>query len=270
MPDLKGKNRLFYATVVNGKRKSYWYETDGRFFEAEKPSAKALKQIPKTLKRLPGTSKRIENPWLNWKSSEPQNIHAVNGVPLNYLKTTDNLLIQQAEDRSLTALYYKLLDTIKVNSMIRLADIKKWHRMFFADIYPFAGEIRRVELSASARESGGAWQWRLSFLAGIPDIDKLIQKTSNTKYTLSDPQTIAMDLSILVAEFLFIHPFREGNGRMIRLLCDMILAKNGFPLIGVNLKESDTYIQDIHKGYDKDYAPLANTIQRKIIERKTS
>lgn len=65
---------------------------------------------------------------------------------------------------------------------------------------------------------------------------------------------------------LFIHPFREGNGRISRLLSDVILAKNGFPMIGLNLKKGDNYIQRVHAGYETDYKPLAELLELKIEE----
>ena len=81
---------------------------------------------------------------------------------------------------------------------------------------------------------------------------------------------ITDDLSKLISDFLFIHPFREGNGRLSRLICDIILAKNGFPMIGLKLKRSDNYIQRVHKGYDCDYDPMKELLKAKIEEELTN
>jgi cell filamentation protein len=132
----------------------------------------------------------------------------------------------------------------------------------FETIYPFAGDLRTVEMS----KGGGseAWVWRLEFLSGISDFDKLVLDITSKEY--DDIDVITYDLSKLLSEFLFIHPFREGNGRLSRLVCDIILAKNGFPMIGLNLKNGDNYIQKVHQGYDCNYEPMKELLKLKIME----
>ncbi len=45
---------------------------------------------------------------------------------------------------------------------------------------------------------------------------------------------------------------------------DIILAKNGFPMIGLNLKESDNYLEKVHQGYQCDYEPMKELLKSKI------
>ena len=97
---------------------------------------------------------------------------------------------------------------------------------------------------------------------GIPELDKLIIEITSKEY--DDVDTITLDLSKLICEFLFIHPFREGNGRLSRLVSDIILAKNGFPMIGLNLKNGDRYIEKVHQGYDCNYEPMKELLKSKI------
>ena len=138
--------------------------------------------------------------------------------------------------------------------------------MVFNTIYPFAGELRTVTMSKGTGSE--AWEWRLDFLNGLDDFDKFLQKVSKKQY--EDVDIIAEDLSKLISDFLFIHPFREGNGRLSRLICDIILAKNGFPMIGLKLKRSDNYIQRVHKGYECDYDPMKELLKAKIEEELTN
>ena len=140
--------------------------------------------------------------------------------------------------------------------------LQKWHEDIFNDIYPFAGELRTVEMSKGTGDEH--WVWRMEFLKGIPELDKQMKKVSGAQY--KDVKSIAYDLSTLLSDFLFIHPFREGNGRISRLLSDIILAKNGFPMIGLNLKKGDNYIQRVHAGYETNYKPLAELLKQKIEE----
>ena len=134
--------------------------------------------------------------------------------------------------------------------------------MIFKTIYPFAGELRTVNMSKG--NGVNAWEWRLDFLRGIPDFDRFLKEVTNKEY--KDIDNIADDLAQLISEFLFIHPFREGNGRVSRLICDIILAKNGLPMIGLKLKKSDNYIQKVHSGYECDYEPMKELLKSKIEE----
>lgn len=109
-----------------------------------------------------------------------------------------------------------------------------------------------------------AWIWRLEFLYGLDEFDSFLKYVSQKEYEELDD--IIEDLSKLISDFLFIHPFREGNGRLSRLLCDIILAKNGFPMIGLKLKKSDNYIQRVHAGYQCDYEPMKELLKIKIEE----
>lgn len=61
------------------------------------------------------------------------------------------------------------------------------------------------------------------------------------------------------AEFILIHPFREGNGRLARLLNSLMAWQAGFPALeygGIHGREKQAYIAAIHKAMDRDYAPL--------------
>jgi len=42
-----------------------------------------------------------------------------------------------------------------------------------------------------------------------------------------DRDALIRDVAHVHGELLFIHPFREGNGRMARLLADMMVQKQG-------------------------------------------
>jgi cell filamentation protein len=109
-----------------------------------------------------------------------------------------------------------------------------------------------------------AWTWRLDFLQAIPELNELMKEV--TKRSYEDVDAVTKDLSKLISDFLFIHPFREGNGRISRLICDIILAKNGFPMIGLKLKKEDNYIQRVHAGYECDYEPMKELLKMKIEE----
>lgn len=59
------------------------------------------------------------------------------------------------------------------------------------------------------------------------------------------PVQIAADLHF---KFVAIHPFVDGNGRTARLLMNLVLMQNGYPLTIVRTEERDVYIDSINTG----------------------
>ena len=257
----KTKYLLYAFKCKQNKRYSYWYETDLRFFQEKKPTLATLKKYPKEIESISKES-AIVNPWKEWDSNDIQKITTRNGVCLNYLKSTDNDYIQKQEDLKLLELYSYLVDNFDISRSFGFNTVKRWHKEVFSSIYPFAGELRSVEM---AKGNGvDAWTWRIDFLNAIPDLNEFIKEV--TKKSYEDIDSITQDLSKLLSDFLFIHPFREGNGRISRVLCDIILAKNDFPMIGLKLKKEDNYIQRVHSGYECNYEPMKELLKIKLEE----
>ena len=253
---------LLYAFKYREKKKyQYWYETDNKYFKENKPPKSILNINIKEVNSLNQDS-IILNPWDEWQSNNIQKIITKNGVCINYLKSTDNDMIQKHEDLKLLELYDHLVEHLDISKSFDFNAVKKWHKEIFESIYPFAGVLRTVEMSKG--NGSEAWVWRLDFLNAIPALNDLMKEITKKYY--EDIDEITYDLSKLLSDFLFIHPFREGNGRISRLIGDIILAKNGLPMIGLNLKNSDNYIQRVHEGYNCNYKPLQELLKIKLGE----
>lgn len=251
---------LLYAFKQPIKNKYiYWYKTDYKYFEQSKPPKTILDTNYEEIDCLDKNT-IMNNPWTDWETNDIQKITSKSGVCLNYLKSTDDDHISKQEDLKLLEVYNYLVENFEISESFGFDMILKWHHMVFDTIYPFAGELRTVNMSKG--NNIDAWEWRLDFLRALPDFDKFVLEITSKEY--DDIDTIASDLSQLMSDFLFIHPFREGNGRLSRLIGDIILAKNGFPMIGLNLKESDNYIEKVHQGYQCDYEPMKELLKSKI------
>ncbi|MFY9084055.1 Fic/DOC family protein [Aliarcobacter cryaerophilus] len=261
----KTKYLLYAFKYQQDKKYTYWYETDNKFFQSTKPLKSILDKNPREIDNL-NSEDIIENPWEEWNSNDIQKIIASNGVSINYLKSTEHDFIQTLEDKKLLEMYVYLVDNFDISKSFGFNTVIKWHKEIFKTIYPFAGDLRTVEMGKGTGSE--AWTWQLTFLNGIPALDKLIKEVSSRDY--EDIDSFTQDLSKVICDFLFIHPFREGNGRLSRLLCDILLAKNGFPMIGLNLKSGDKYIERIHEGYQCNYEPMSELLKIKIEEEITN
>lgn len=65
-------------------------------------------------------------------------------------------------------------------------------------------------------------------------------------------------------ELLFIHPFREGNGRAARLLADMMAMKQGYHKLRfdrVGRKEFDVYVSAVQSAAIGDRVPMQEFIR---------
>lgn len=73
----------------------------------------------------------------------------------------------------------------------------------------------------------------------------------------------------LHVEFILIHPFREGNGRISRLLNDVLLVRAGYLPMDYQLwhKHRDYYIKAIQAGVAGDYQYIERLMRDSLKSR---
>ena len=65
------------------------------------------------------------------------------------------------------------------------------------------------------------------------------------------------------AELLFIHPFREGNGRTARLLANLMVAKAGYKLLELenfSKEKFDAYVKAVQQAAGGNYSSMEKII----------
>jgi cell filamentation protein len=182
-------------------------------------------------------------------------------VLLNFLNITDKEKMEKTENDLLVDLYEKLFISDELPSgALTFADIIEWHRLWLGNVYSWAGEIRSVSMSKAG----------FPFMAPL-QIPRHID-TFETSYLVPFKEMTEADFDkedfiSLVAEshveFILIHPFREGNGRISRLLIDYMSHEAGYGLLDFKpwSTHTDFYFRSIQAGLNRDYEHMKRLVR---------
>lgn len=100
-------------------------------------------------------------------------------------------------------------------------DILKIHQFLFEDMYHWAGEFRKVNIS----KSGNAFMPIQSFDTALTYLNNLIDRFHDN--TNSRKEVIQLLVEIL-DNLNYFHPFREGNGRTQREVIRSLALMKGY------------------------------------------
>ena len=117
----------------------------------------------------------------------------------------------------------------------KFSSLKAIHKYLFEDIYDFAGEIRKVNLS-----KGNFRFAPLMYLeAALENIDKM-------------PQSTFDEIIEKYVEMNIAHPFREGNGRSTRIWLDLILKKEIGQVVDWSKVDKEDYLLAMERSPIRD------------------
>ena len=124
------------------------------------------------------------------------------------------------------------LDKLPVGTF---ASLKAIHKYLFDDIYDFAGELRTVNLA-----KGNFRFAPLMYLeAALANIEKMPQDTFD--------EIIEKYVEMNVA-----HPFREGNGRSMRIWLDLMLKNRIAQVVDWSKVDKEDYLLAMERSPIKD------------------
>ncbi len=135
--------------------------------------------------------------------------------------------------------------------------MKFLHKKLFSELYDWAGNIRSVDIS-----KGGTRFCNCGRV--VPEAQKLFMalKKENWLSNLKKDE-FCERLAEYYCEFNMVHPFREGNGRVQRLLFEHIAIAAGYDLDWEFIQRSE-WIQANIDGVAVNYEPM-NKIFKRII-----
>lgn len=132
--------------------------------------------------------------------------------------------------------------------------IKEIHKLALGHLYSFAGKYRTVNMS-----KGGFLFPTARF---IPESMQLFEDEILSKLPdiYPDKKALIRDVARVHGELLFIHPFREGNGRTARIFANLMVRKQGYEGLKFNRINFREYVIAVQQISGQHYLPMERVI----------
>jgi Fic family protein len=230
----KLRNRAEQLIVSQAKEKSIFE------FELSKKQIEELRRFGKNIK-----ISHLNN--LNWQvftENFTYNTNAIEGstVTLGEVrKLVEKKDLPDNNDELETLGVAKaILYTKTTKDKLSLSLIKKLHFLCFEKTKSFAGNLREVEVVIRDRYGQIVHQ-------GAPSekVENLLKKMCDWYEKHKNKYPPLLLASLVHNEFENIHPFRDGNGRVGRLLLNYVLLKHRYPPINIRFSDRKIYYKTL-------------------------
>lgn len=185
----------------------------------------------------------------------------------NLLGISSREVMEVNETAELWLTQQELISEITQEHRFTAADLCRIHRRWLGRIYPWAGKYRAVNLSKDG--------FTFAMARTVPALMAEFEAKELGRYTpcqFEDRDDVTRALAEVHVELMLIHPFREGNGRLGRILATLMALQAGLPLLDFaelaeDLKED--YFAAVRAGLDRDYEPMKKVFNH-VIEKTLS
>ncbi|MFA7446136.1 MAG: Fic family protein [Flavobacteriaceae bacterium] len=159
-----------------------------------------------------------------------------NGVLHNLANIEDEKILSVYESLKVSKRVEELFkNPIKIKSSDALLII---HHYLFQDVYEWAGKVRTVNISKNGKPFFSGERFNI----GFQYIDNLIAEYRSI--SKKDKRILAYKLAEILDNVNYLHPFREGNGRVQREFLRLLALEKGLIL---NLNPPDNI--DVYNRY---------------------
>ena len=155
----------------------------------------------------------------------------------NKLGLTRSADLAREEERISKKKAVELFENGMLNSLSagRFATLQKIHKYLFDDIYDFAGEIRTVNLA----KGNFSFAPMMYLQAALENVEKM-------------PQSNFDEIIEKYVEMNVAHPFREGNGRSMRIWLDLMLKNRIAQVVDWSKVDKEDYLLAMERSPIKD------------------
>ena len=146
-----------------------------------------------------------------------------------------------------------LKEVIKTNESLSLRLIREFHALVLNDDIENRGKFKK-----SNNEILGTRFETAPYYLVEEKLTELIEK-----FNSSENNDLIMKVACFHADFEKIHPFIDGNGRTGRLLLNLELMKNGYPITVIRNEDRDEYYTALETAQvESNYELLADFIEK--------
>jgi len=171
----------------------------------------------------------------------------------NKLGITDSQEMENVEFDHLIHFQVELFNEVAIDQQLTINDLCDWHRRWLGQVYEWAGNYRTVTMSKDGFP-----------FAAVPQLPTLMKKFGEdylSKYTPCNDMArdnLIEAMAVCHVEYIIIHPFREGNGRLGRLLTTVMALQAEMPVLDFEPieKNKKRYFEAIHAGHNCNYEPM--------------
>ncbi len=175
----------------------------------------------------------------------------------NLMGITSIEAIHKVEFEGFLKAQYQLLEELTTHTRFNFDYIQRIHQLSLHMVYSFAGQLRQVNMT-----KGGFLFPTAKFLPKIcHEFDDQMLHLLPDYYP--SKQHLIEDIAKVHAELLFIHPFREANGRVARILANMMAIKQGYDFLGfykITQRQFKEYIIAVQSAAEHNYRPMTKII----------
>jgi cell filamentation protein len=155
----------------------------------------------------------------------------------NKLGITNQVELAKAEEKISKQKAKQLFDTGDIHKaeVGTFSGLSFIHAYLFEDIYDFAGKIRAVNITKG--------NFRFAPLMHLQQSLKHVDVMAQGSFDEIIEKYVEMNIA---------HPFREGNGRTMRIWLDLILKKEIKRIVDWNLVDKEDYLSAMERSVVKD------------------
>lgn len=139
------------------------------------------------------------------------------------------------------------------NRSLEESNILKVHEMIFSGIFENAGNYRNAQVYIEGSDYMPPSAFEVPAL-----VEELLEWLKKNPEELRSIETAAVFHHKLVS----IHPFDDGNGRVARLLMNLLLLKHGYPFSVIKNVDRRRYYDTLRKADHNNLRPFVNFIAR--------
>ncbi len=246
------------------KRKSAEIQLEARIKEAQTihdPFVTALS--PSELKELETLEARgqlhvthlSELDWEKFKEAFTYNTNAIEGSSIELMEVTDILRKREwPKDKT----KYEISETYGVaeavdyirttQTHVSIELMKDLHKIVFKNSMTYAGRFREKGVEVVVADAYGNVIHRGAPSSQVLRLLKELIVWYNGNQKMCPPLVLS---AVVHNQFEVIHPFRDGNGRVGRLLLNNILLKHNLPPLNIELRNRAEYYASL-QAYEND------------------